>query len=58
MKISVSNIQWDVDEDTVMPNSVHIETDKPIENLEDFVSDYLSDTSGFCHKGFVIDSYE
>lgn len=47
------NIQWDFDneEEAELPN----EMDLP-EGLvdEDEISDYISDVTGFCHKGFEI----
>ena len=46
------NINWDVDhiEDLeTLPKEIIIPND--IENLED-ISNYISDTTGFCHLGF------
>lgn len=47
------NIQWDFDngEEAELPNEI----DLP-ENLvdEDEISDYISDVTGFCHKGFEV----
>ena len=51
------NIQWDTDfEDNV---DLPTEIDLP-EHLadEEEISDYISDTTGFCHKGFEIVGYE
>jgi hypothetical protein len=51
-------VDWDVDEiDELdhLPNRVKIPrgmTD------EDEISDYLSDTTGYCHKGFVLEKDE
>ena len=60
--ISVSNIQWDVDEDGVdLPDEEIIVTTEELKDngdIEEFVSNFLSDTYGYCHKGFVIDSIE
>ena len=64
--IYVSNIQWDTDNDddvletlpkelTLSENEVTKNgqlTYKSKEDLLDIVSDYLSDTYGFCHDGF------
>lgn len=61
--IRVSNIQWDVDEDDDpdLPFEEVIRTNanlKDEDDVEEFVSNFLSDTYGYCHKGFVIDSIE
>ena len=61
--IYVSNIQWDVDEDDDpgLPFDEVIGTNaelKDKDDVEEFVSNFLSDTYGYCHKGFVIDSIE
>lgn len=51
-----TNIEWDVDsmdELKELPTEINIPdgmTD------EDEISDYLSDTTGFCHKGFILDN--
>ncbi len=48
------NIQWDFDDKkTDYPTEIEIPdgmTD------EDEISDYISDVSGFCHKGFDLDT--
>lgn len=45
------NIQWDTDGITIedLPTELYVP-----ENMtdEDEISDHLSDTTGFCHKGF------
>lgn len=47
------NIQWDTDgEDVELPSEILIPDDM-ID--EDEISDYLSEQTGFCHKGFSID---
>ena len=52
----VSNIQWDIDpedDDGVeLPNEITIPND--IED-EEAISDYISDVTGFCHKGFELE---
>lgn len=48
------NIQWDVDapeELDDLPNEVDIPDDI---TDEEKVSDYLSDLTGFCHRGFEL----
>ena len=53
--LRATNIIWDVDdaEDLkCLPEFI----DTPIDITdEDEISDYLSDTTGFCHKGFCIE---
>lgn len=61
--IRVSNIQWDVDEDDDpdLPFEEVIRTNANLEDeddVEEFVSNFLSENYGYCHKGFVIDSIE
>lgn len=67
--IVVSDIDWDVDGvedendiDLVLNLPKEIKIALPADfvfdsTLEDFVSDYLSATYGFCHKGFTITSF-
>lgn len=52
------NIQWDIDEDDgeccaeLLP--LEIEIPNNMTDLED-ISDYISDVTGFCHKGFELE---
>jgi hypothetical protein len=51
------NIIWDVDEKEeldFLPKEIEIPSE--IENNIEAISDYLSDVTGFCHKGFNIDT--
>lgn len=53
MKYKAINIQWDVDG----PNDLeHLPTviDIPANIHEDDIADYISDLTGFCHKGFEL----
>lgn len=53
--MKATNIIWDVDlaEDlNILPTEIEIPTH--IKD-EDVISDYLSDVTGFCHKGFVLE---
>ena len=46
------DIQWDLDEEDAgvqLPSEVDIPEEM---TDEDEISDYLSDLTGFCHKGF------
>lgn len=52
------NIEWDIDPDEYGCGTVllptEIEIPKDITDLDD-VSDYISDVTEFCHKGFAIE---
>ena len=56
--MKATNILWDVDESEdldMLPTEINIPacmTDP------DEISDYLSDMTGFCHKGFELESEE
>ena len=54
--IEVTDIKWDTDgEPHSLPQNIVMEVDLPDpvdEEIEDLVSDRLSDDYGFCHKGF------
>lgn len=53
-KLKAVNIQWDIDEDDgIVLLSDEINIPKEITDVED-ISDYITDTTGFCHKGFQI----
>ena len=67
MKYTITDIKWDTDDDeeilATLPKSVELKGDEfPEEAYEDeeilseYVSDWLSDTFGFCHFGFNIKS--
>ena len=59
-KYMVTNIQWDTDGDKEnlmdLPAELSIDTDtlsiSDEDEIEETISDYLSDTYGFCHYGF------
>lgn len=62
-RIQVTDIQWDVDDQSELedlPENMwvsippEVEAEGP-EAIEDYVSDYITDTVGFCHNGFVIE---
>ena len=51
------NIKWDIDdfegaldELQMLPNEIDI----PKDLTEDDISDYISEVTGFCHKGFEL----
>ena len=53
-KLVAINIQWDVDDEEdleLLPQRVEIPEEM---TDEDEISDYLSDLTGFCHRGFSL----
>lgn len=50
-KLMAINIKWDMDDDdsTELPETMEIP--EGMED-EDEISDYLSEQTGYCHKGF------
>ena len=51
------NIEWDIDdfegdldELKMLPNEIDI----PKDLTDDDISDYISEVTGFCHKGFEL----
>lgn len=62
-KMKAINIKWDTfdpgyqNEDINLPNEIEIPqhlTNENDENIEEIISDYLSDVTGFCHHGFYL----
>ena len=56
-KIYVCDIQWDTDGDKetlkVLPTKYTFQFDISEDEIDDdFVSDYISDLTGYCHFGF------
>ena len=56
MKAIVSNVQFDTDEEEVdLPVEFEIEIPSDIveeQEIDDYVSDEISNITGFCHFGF------
>lgn len=53
--MKVVNIQWDVDDLNdlyYLPQEIEIPDDM---EDEDEISDYITDETGFCHKGFELE---
>lgn len=51
------NIEWDVDDERdleTLPEEIIIPPELETED-EDRISDYLSDVTVFCHKGFFLE---
>jgi len=58
MKVIASEIEYDTDDLTGLPETLEIEipVEQEIEDvveLEEYVSDQISNITGFCHKGYV-----
>ena len=51
------NILWDVDNKRDL-KFLPKEIDIPDDLEDDEISDYISDVTGFCHKGFIFDEAE
>lgn len=50
-----TNIKWDVDDSKDL-SSLPVEVELPDDvNGEEEISDYITDLTGFCHKGFNIE---
>lgn len=55
IKIKATNIIWDVDyEEDREYLPTEIEIPKDITDIDD-ISDYISDITGYCHKGFCLE---
>lgn len=57
IKVHITDIQWDTDDVLIPELPVEITQDFEFNGsgdaeLEDFLSNWLSDTYGFCHYGF------
>lgn len=52
----IATVEWDSDEQSNIPNKVEIPDSILKDNYDlETISDWLSNTSGYCHKGFVLD---
>lgn len=55
MNATVTDIKWDTDGEKVdLPQSIIVPIPEDIEEdeIEEYVSDEITKTTGFCHKGF------
>lgn len=51
--MKATNIQWDVDDPKDLENlPTEIELPNDIDLADDVISDYITNLTGFCHKGF------
>jgi hypothetical protein len=57
MKYQVSNVQWETDGEQVeLPSIIVVDVpDDELDNVEDFLSDHLSDEYGWLHNRFECD---
>lgn len=60
-QIIVTDIMWDAEDSADLPEEVIIDVDnknayllEDIDGYADNLSDYLSDTYGYCHSGFAV----
>ncbi len=53
MKYLVTNIKYDTDGfDVALPETLEIEIPEDIENIKQFISDEISNQTGYCHFGY------
>lgn len=56
MKYIITDISWDTDgEDVDLPEEMEIDVPDDLnsyEEIEEYISDKLSEETGFCHLGF------
>ena len=58
MKVSVTNIQYDTDgEEVDLPTelTIEVEDDLYAEEIEEQISEEISNITGYCHEGFSMD---
>lgn len=54
--VYVSRIDWDTDgKDVKLPAKTIVFVPENVEDVENYISEYLSDKYGFCHRGFCIE---
>ena len=57
MKYTITNINYDTDGEIIdLPKKIIVDvpSDTLDEDIEDYLSDEISNITGFCHKGFSI----
>ena len=56
MKYTVTGIKYDTDgEDVDLPETLEIEVPEDVtepEEIDEYISEEISNVTGFCHKGF------
>lgn len=59
VKFRVYDIDWDTDgEDVDLPNEIEVNVPAEVvdyDDVNDYISDWLSDEYGFCHNGFLLE---
>lgn len=69
MKYRVTDIEWDVDDpefpgqtalELGLPDAMTVELEDGLDDdeAEEFISDEITDTYGFCHNGFKYEKIE
>lgn len=57
MNYKVTNIKYDTDGENIsLPKELNIEVPSDLEDgyeIEEYISDEISNQTGFCHKGFA-----
>jgi len=63
IQASVSSIKWDTDEPeeleslpTQMTVTVQVDSASDDEEIDEAISDAITNETGFCHKGFSLDA--
>ena len=57
MKYIVTNVKWDIDyneDGDFLPTELTIDVPESVTDVEEFISDKLSDITGYCHEGFAV----
>lgn len=57
--MKATNILWDIDNEEEYDEPIDLPTEIEIPSSltdEEEISDYLSATTGFCHKGFILEN--
>lgn len=52
--MKVVNIKWDTDGDLELLQELPKEIEIPEHFIDEEISDYISDVTGFCHYGFEL----
>ena len=54
MNYLISDIEYDTDGEQIdLPNELNIDVPTDIIDVDNFISDEISNITGFCHKGFT-----
>ena len=59
MEYTITNIDWDVDhpaEYELLPDTMKVQVPEDVkepEDIDEYISDKITEETGFCHKGFA-----